>query len=218
MSDNNYDEIKVKVEAILFSYGDWIKLSDIKNVLLLDSKLLVENALKELQIKYEKDFPFTIEVNENGLWRMALKSEFEELVTDVVQNVEIPKNVLKVLSVIAYEQPISKTRLSEILGKSVKQEVGWLYRNKFLSYEKKGIGKYFKVTKKFYDYFKLDIDEDDFREKANKNINEFLEEFPEETGEKLKRNPIQIDEVQENSEEKIELQEIETEEIKKEEN
>lgn len=41
---------------------------------------------------------------------------------------------------------------------------------------KKGNGKYYKVTKKFYDYFKMDENED-FRDKANKNINEYLEEF-----------------------------------------
>lgn len=217
MTANEYDDIKIKVEAILFSYGDWINVNDIQNVLVLDSKLLVENALKELEKKYEKDYPFFIEQNENGKWRMALKSEFEELVSDVVQNVEIPKNILKVLSVIAYEQPVTKTRLSEILGKAVKQEVGWLYRNKFLSYEKKGIGKYYKVTKKFYDYFKLDIDEDDFRAKANKNISEFLEEFPEETSGLKVESPIETDSVQENSEEKIEEIEKNIEEIKLEE-
>ena len=175
MSNSDYDKIKVKVEAILFSYGDWIGVGELSNILNLDSKMLVENALQELQKKYEIDFPFVIEVDENSKWRMALKSEFEEIVSEVVHNVEIPKAVLKVLSVIAYEQPVTKTRLSEILGKSVKQEVGWLYRNKFLSYEKRGIGKYYRVTKKFFDYFKLDESED-FRQKANKNITEFLEE------------------------------------------
>jgi len=200
MSESNYDEIKIKVEAILFSYGDWIGITELSNILGLDSKMLVENALQELQKKYESDYPFVVEVGENTKWRMALKSEFEEIVSEVVHNVEIPKNVLKVLSVIAYEQPVTKTRLSEILGKSVKQEVGWLYRSKFLSYEKRGIGKYYRVTKKFFDYFKLDETED-FRQKANKNITEFLEEpIPDEEKTLKKESSEIVDEVQSSSE------------------
>jgi len=200
MSENNYDEIKIKVEAILFSYGDWIGMTELSNILMLDSKMLVENALQELQRKYEVGYPFVIEVDENNKWRMALKSEFEEIVSEIVHNVEIPKNMLKVLSVIAYEQPVTKTRLSEILGKSVKQEVGWLYRSKFLSYEKRGIGKYYRVTKKFFDYFKLDEDED-FRKKANKNITEFLEEpIVEEEKKAKEENNSDTNEVQISSE------------------
>ena len=185
MSKDNFDDVKVKVEAILFSYGDWISPKDIMTTLGLDSELLVNNSLKELETKYREGFPFFVEKNENSKWRMALKEAYEDLVSEIVDNVEIPKPILKVLSIIAYEQPVTKTRLSEILGRPVKQEVGWLYRNKFLSYEKRGIGKYYRVTKKFFDYFKLEAEED-FRDIANKNINEFIQEFPLEQSEDVK--------------------------------
>ncbi len=176
MSKENFEEIKTKVEAILFSYGDWISANDIIKSLNVDSELLVKNSLKELAEKYKQGYPFVVEQNELNKWRMALKPEYEDLVSDLISSVEIPLPILKVLSVIAYEQPVTKTRLSEILGKSVKSEVAYLYRHKFLSYEKQGIGKYYRVTKKFYDYFKIDEDED-FRATANKNITEFLQEF-----------------------------------------
>lgn len=176
MSQDDFSRLKSEVEAVLFSYGDWISKKDIQDTLVVDSELLVTNALKEIQDKFKDGYSFHVENHEDGIrWRMALKEEFSELVSDVVTGTEIPKNVLKVLGVIAYEQPITKTRLSEILGKSVKQEVGYLYRNKFLSYEKHGIGKYYKVTKKFYDYFKLEETED-FRAQANKSISTYLEE------------------------------------------
>jgi segregation and condensation protein B len=177
MSKDNFEEVKTKVEAILFSYGDWISANEIMLALGLDTELLINNSLKDLYDKYEKDYPYTVEDNEDGKWRMALKKDYEDVVSDLISNIEIPKPVLKVLSVIAYEQPVSKTRLFEILGRSVKQEVDFLYKAKFVYYEKKGIGKYYKVTKKFYDYFKIDESED-FREKANKNITHFLGEEP----------------------------------------
>ncbi len=181
MSDKNFDQVKSQVEAILFSYGDFVTVTDMMHTLELDSELLINNALKELQEKYKEGFPFQVEQNENGKWRMALKDEYAELVGEMISGTEIPTNVLKVLSVIAYEQPVTKTRLSEILGKSVKDEVNYLYRNKFLSYEKQGIGKYYRVTKKFFDYFKLDEDED-FRSRANKDITTFLEDIPDAEG------------------------------------
>lgn len=175
-SKENFEEIKTKVEAILFSYGDWISSNEIMRSLNLDSELLIANSLKELTDKYSKGYAFKVEQNEQSKWKMALKEEYEDIVSDLISNIEIPQNMLKVLSVIAYEQPVTKTRLSEILGKGVKTEVAYLYRSKFLTYEKRGIGKYYRVTKKFYDYFKIDEDED-FRAAANKSITEFLIDF-----------------------------------------
>ncbi len=200
MSQDDFSRLKAEVEAVLFSYGDWISKKDIQDTLVVDSELLVTNALKEIQEKFKDGFSFHVEEHEDGVkWRMALKEEFSELVSEVVTGTEIPKNVLKVLGVIAYEQPVTKTRLSEILGKSVKQEVGYLYRNKFLSYEKHGIGKYYKVTKKFYDYFKLEETED-FRAQANKSITTYLEE-PISQEESVQKNEESQDS-QENSSEK----------------
>jgi segregation and condensation protein B len=188
MSKQDFEEVKSKVEAILFSYGDWISPKDIMSSLSLDSELLVKNSLKELETKYKEGYPFSVQTDDNSKWRMALKPEYEELVSDLITNVEIPQKVLKVLSIIAYEQPVTKTRLAEILGRSVKQEISYLYRNKFLSYEKRGIGKYYRVTKKFYDYFKIEQDQEDFRDIANKNISEYIEEFSHEAKENSTEN------------------------------
>ena len=173
MADLNFEEVKNRIEAILFSYGDWISVSELMDSLEIDSEILVRNAMEELVPKFKTGYSFLIE-SENGKYRMTLHSQYDQVVTSLISGTEIPRNVLKVLSVIAYEQPITKTRLSEILGKYVKNEVDYLFKAKFTSYEKKGIGKYYKVTKKFYDYFKME--EDEFRAAANKNINTHLEE------------------------------------------
>ena len=174
MSDK-FDDIKTKVEAILFSYADWITLNEIKETLEIDSEKLVQNSLTELKEKYKSGFPFDVQEDERGRWRMALKPEHEDLVSALIAGTEIPKNVLKVLSVIAYEQPVTKTRLSEIIGRYVKPEVDYLYKAKFVNYEKVGIGKYYRVTKKFFDYFKID-NEEEFKEQVNKSMKTFLEE------------------------------------------
>ena len=172
MGNQKYDEMKLKIEAILFSYGDWITVSEVKESVSEGSEVAIKNILEELKQKYETGFPFTVE-NEDNKWRMSLKEEFNEVVSSLISGTEIPRNVLKVLSVIAYEQPITKTRLSEILGRYVKEEVDYLAKAKFVYYEKHGVGRYYRVTKKFYDYFKLDKNEE-FREQANENLNTYL--------------------------------------------
>lgn len=177
MSQTTNEELKNKIEAILFSYGDWISIQEIKETLKIESETQTKKILNELKEKFKDGYTFTIQ-NEDTKWKMALKEQYEDIVSDLISGTEIPHNVLKVLSIIAYEQPVTKTRLSEILGKSVKSEVAYLYKRKFLSYEKKGIGKYYRVTKKFHDYFKIDENKD-FRQEANKKINMFIKE-PEE--------------------------------------
>jgi len=185
MSDNNLKEIEAKIEAILFSYGEWINVGELMDILGIDSELLIKNALNGVVSKFKEGFSFEV-VSEDLKYRMVLKKDYEKIVEDLISGIEIPPKALKVLSVIAYEQPVSKTRLSEILGRYVKDEVDYLHRNKFVSYEKKGIGKYYKVTKKFYEYF--NIEENDFREKANKTITTYFEE-DEDLKKKMDENP-----------------------------
>ena len=171
----NLDSLNQNVEAILYSYGDWLTVKEIGNVLDIEDEKIILNSLAEVRKKFSKGFTFVIEENDIAGWRMVLKSDFEDLVTNLISDVEIPATTLKVLSIIAYEQPVTKTRLGEIIGRAVKSDVEYLYKHKFLSYEKVGIGKYYKVTKKFFDYFKLDSSVD-FRKQADESINTFLEE------------------------------------------
>jgi segregation and condensation protein B len=175
MVDENFEQLKLKIEAVLFSYGNWISSSEIMDILHVDSELLVNNALNELDRKFKEGYAFTLVQNDAGNWKMTLKDDYTILAEDVVSGTEIPKSVLKVLSVIAYEQPVTKTRLGEIMGRSVRNQVEYLSQNKFISYEKHGNGKYYKLTKKFYDYFDLD-ENSDFRNSANKRITTFMEE------------------------------------------
>ena len=164
-NDNSNTILEEQIEALLFSYGDFLSIKDFQTTLDEQSELKIKSAIKSVSEKFKEGFSFYV-LEENGKYKMNLKSEFETLSSDLIANLEIPTHILKVLSVIAYEQPVSKTRLAEIIGKNVVSEIAYLYRNKFLSYEKIGIGKFYRVTKKFYDYFQLEEDEE-FRNTAS---------------------------------------------------
>lgn len=166
-------QLQAQIEALLFSYGDFLSIKELQTTLHEESELKIKEALKGVQKKFEEGFSFVV-VEELGRFKMKIREEFDTLASDLVANLEIPIHYLKVLSVIAYEQPVSKTRLAEIIGKNVQSEIAYLYRNKFLSYQKVGIGKFYRVTKKFYDYFQLEEDED-FRKTADSNITTFFQ-------------------------------------------
>ncbi len=158
MENSSYEEIKNKIEAILFSYADWITVQDIVKILNLDSEELVRSILQDLKDKFKEGFSFSI-INEEDKWKMKVRDEYDNLLEEFISNTEIPKSALNVLAVIAYEQPITKTRLNEIMGRSVVKEINYLFKNGFIVYTKKGVGRYYKVTKKFKDYFQIDVKE-----------------------------------------------------------
>lgn len=172
-NSSNKASLEQQIEGLLFSYGDFLSIKELQTTLDEESELKIKEAIKNVQEKFKEGFSFQI-IEENGNYKMGLHSEFETLASDLIANLEIPQHILKVLSVIAYEQPVSKTRLAEIIGKNVQSEIAYLYRNKFLSYEKVGIGKFYRVTKKFYDYFQLEEDEE-FRNTAENNITTYFQ-------------------------------------------
>lgn len=166
MSDN-----KLKIESILFSYGDFISMELICETLEIKEKEVV-NLINQLIEKYNSvEYSFQI-FCENDKYKMGLKTDYEQVVTNLLSKTEISKNSLKVLSMIAYEGPITKSRLNILLGRYIGTELEYLHNNSFVKYKKKGIGKYYTVTQKFFDYFKIDNVED-----LKKNLDRKLDEF-----------------------------------------
>ncbi len=212
--------LEQQIEGLLFSYGDFLTIKELQTTLNEESELKIKEALKNVQEKFKEGFSFYI-IEDNSTkhprFKMTLHTDFETLASDLIANLEIPQHILRVLSVIAYEQPVSKTRLAEIIGKNVQSEIAYLYRNKFLSYEKVGIGKFYKVTKKFYDYFQLEEDEE-FRNTAESNITTYfqgVEEIAQELDIPLEHAQSIIDNKGKKKEEK-EYKEKEISETKKE--
>jgi segregation and condensation protein B len=168
-------DLNLQIEAILFSYGDFVNISLIQETLCIDRNEII-NSLKKLQKKYDDEGRSFKIFQEGDKYKMGLKDEFQELINEILSKTEIPLNNLKVLSIIAYESPITKTKLNKILGKSVIDEINQLHRQGFIQFKKKGIGKYYKVTNKFFEYFKIDKNKK-LREELNKKLTEFSDDI-----------------------------------------
>ena len=55
------DELTFKVEAVLFSYGDWITIDEIKDAVGEKTDSKVKKCLSDLLEKYKEGYSFRVE-------------------------------------------------------------------------------------------------------------------------------------------------------------
>ncbi|MGN0760358.1 MAG: SMC-Scp complex subunit ScpB [Christensenellales bacterium] len=109
------------VEAIIFAAGVPISRQDILSKLPDDvSKRNLNDAISELEEKYSGDCGIRLEVF-NDKVQFCSNSKYGEIVAEVLQPVkekELSKILVEVLSIIAYQQPITRSEIEEIRGVS----------------------------------------------------------------------------------------------------
>lgn len=109
-----------RVEAILFASGKAVSLEDIAESIGKDLKY-TKNILSILQKEKEKDIYGVEIVETDGFFQMCSKKEFKSEVFKATQKLEDPKltpTAMEVLSIIAYNQNISRPEISNIRGVS----------------------------------------------------------------------------------------------------
>ena len=162
------EENQKKIEAILFSFGRFVKIKKIAEILKISEKK-VNNYIQDLKKKYENDeFSFQIEYDDKNV-KMGLKEEYNDLSREIISDNEIPKSAMKILSVIAYEQPITKTALAKIIGRNCEKDLEYLFSEDFLAKKEVGIGVYYSVSKRFFTYFDID-EKENLRDEIQKRL------------------------------------------------
>lgn len=159
--------LKSVTEGILFVVGDeGITLKELSDTLGVS-----ESEVKEILSNLRHDY----ESNERGLrisflgntFKLTTKSEhkmyYEKLVTDS-KTFTLSNASLEVLSIIAYNEPITRVKIDEIRGVSSSQIVRKLLARGFIKEcgKDNSIGKpnLYKTTNEFLDYFGLATKED----------------------------------------------------------
>ena len=91
---------------------------------------------------------------------MRVKPEYEEGVTQLIPETEMPKAMLKALAMIAYEQPIRQAYLVKIRGNRVYDYVKRLEEIGFIERKEEGHTKLISTTAKFKQYFRINDDKE----------------------------------------------------------
>ncbi|MEA2055030.1 MAG: SMC-Scp complex subunit ScpB [Candidatus Thermoplasmatota archaeon] len=146
------------VEAALFSAGRPISVDEICDVIHLKKREVV-GAVTSLMDEYEtrgKKGETSIEVSKAGdKYAMQLRSEYAEY-GKKLSGTEVPKKLLKTVSLIAYYQPVVQSEIKNMVGSKIYEHARELEEFGFIKSRKHGRTKILETTTYFYEYFGFD--------------------------------------------------------------
>lgn len=148
------DEIVARIEAALYSSGRPLTLDEIIRASGIESREKVKKLLNELINKTQVVFKaLEIAKLEDGSYVFQLKPIYNPIVKRFSNKPQISNSVLKTLSYIAFEQPVTTRRLLEIRGSKVYHHLKELQEEDFINYKSSGRIKVYTTTSKFNSYF-----------------------------------------------------------------
>jgi len=163
----NKNEMMHAIDGILFILGeDGIKIEKLTEVLKISKKETIQiiNEMSEIQKSDQTRASYVNLINDQI--NLKLKNDYNEM----YYNLKIgrpPKLTdinLEVLTIIAYEQPVTKTKVNSIRGLNSDNSFKKLLNLKLIA--KSGVSSdrfnssLYKTTKKFLDYMQIDSLED----------------------------------------------------------
>jgi len=142
------------VEAALFMSGKPVSVKEIQAVQDLDPRT-IRTALTRIQKEYESE-DRAIEVVKVGTkFSMQVKEQYKPQVLPLASP-EISKDVLKIASLIAYYQPILRSKLADIGGAKTYECVKELVDLGLVRAKPKARTYELTTTQKFVEYFGID--------------------------------------------------------------
>ena len=147
-------ELKSRIEAVLFTTAKALKVKEIAEILGAESET-IEDALLELIMDYSSR-DTALEIDDEDGYVLQVKMEHMDIVEKLCP-VELKPAVLKTLTVIALKEPIRQSYLKDLRGSNAYEHVQELVEKGLISKHKDKNGRSFnlKTTPKFAEYFKL---------------------------------------------------------------
>ena len=157
------DEIKNKIEAILFTTGRYMDVEEISRLCSIESIEDVKTTLKELIEDYNSKENSLEIIEENNKFKFNIKKAYYHLTSQLLTDSEFDNPTTKTLAIIAYKNPVLQSEIIDIRGNKAYDHIKLLKENSFISSEKKGRTRLLKLSSKFFDYF--DVVENELKSK-----------------------------------------------------
>ena len=97
------------LEAVLFTTAEPLSIEKLMK-LMRTSKERIEQMLTVLRERYARQ-EYGITLSEIGGFRLVVKPEFIEKVSDLTPHADLSRGLLRVLAIIAYHEPIKQSAL-----------------------------------------------------------------------------------------------------------
>jgi len=147
------DDIKNRIEAVLFTTGRPMDVEEIARLCNIGSIGIIKDALKELMQDYDGRNCSLQIFEEQGKYKLNIKKEYVHLTTKLLDNTELDRPTQETLAIIAYKQPMLQCDVIKIRGNKAYDHIKALREGEFIVSEKQGRTRLLKLAPKFYDYF-----------------------------------------------------------------
>ena len=114
----NQKKLRAAVEAMLFAYAEPIGADKLAQALQIPVSS-VEPVLEELRTRYAREDSGLCLLHLNTHWQLATKADFAEpvrRVLDTRRSVPLGPAAMETLTVIAYNQPVSRAFIEQVRG------------------------------------------------------------------------------------------------------
>lgn len=149
------EDIKKKIEAVLFAVGKRISLDDIKKLSgITETKILLQ-YLEELKTKYENNDSSLRLIQDEDFWKMGVKEEYGNIIESIVSETELSKSVMETLAVVAWKHPALQSEVIHLRTNKAYDDIKELEELGFVTRIKYGRTKKINLTEKFFNYFDL---------------------------------------------------------------
>lgn len=150
------EEIRKKIEAILFSIGRKASTDELSKMTKIKDKGKLVAALLELKKKYNNDDNNSLMILQDGdNWKLTIKDQYIDVAKEIGIETELTKSVMETLAVIAYKNPIIQSDVIKARTNKAYDHLRELEEMGYITREVWGRSKKIKLTQKFFDYFDL---------------------------------------------------------------
>ena len=179
------------LEAILFTTTEPLTIEELQK-LTRSRKDELDRLLTEMQRRYE-DEAHGIKLSDIGGYKLIVKSEYMANVSNLTPHADMSRGLLRVLSIIAYHEPIKQSDIVKVIGNRTYDYVHELEERALIKVEKKSRTRILTTTPRFEEYFETK------REELKKNLEEIKEEEKLEQDDEKKIEQIEKEEAEDAS-------------------
>ena len=204
-------DIKNKIEAVLFITGKPMGVEEIAQFCSIGSVGTVKEAIESLVLDYRNKEGSLEIVFDEGKYRLNIKRQYVHLSTKLLSSAELDVPTQATLALIAYKQPALQSEIIKMRGNTAYEHIQKLKELEFIASDKHGRTRSLKLAPKFFEYF--DVLEESMKD-TMKRISDRQEKLVEEEEEKRESVVPLISEKVEEAVEKMEAETVEKAPIK----
>jgi len=148
------DEIRARIEVALYCSGKPMSVDELVKASGITSREKTIQVIKDLMNIINSQLKaLEIAKLEDGTFVLQVKPVYLSIVRKFSHQPILSQASLKTLSYIAYEQPVTSTRLVRIRGSQAYSHLKELLNHGFVKHDALGRVKVYKTTEKFVSYF-----------------------------------------------------------------